>query len=331
MAKATVVTIGNFDGVHLGHQAILGRARQEAAQRGAMVRVLTFEPHPLRLLQPDAPRSRLIPARERLELLHAAGAEEVVVMEPTMAWLSQSPEQFVNWLREAHQPAAVVEGIDFHFGYQRQGTMALFQKLGRQAGFDVVAVDKVTVTLGDGSPVHVSSSLVRELIGQGKVADAAVCLGRPFALSGKVVKGEQRGRAIGFPTLNLQLDSSSAGISRGERGDVLIVPGDGVYAGDVIVHDAADKRGHGDREIEALPAAISVGVKPTFGTKQLAIEAYILDFDRDIYGKNVTLRFDHWLREQVRFADVEQLKAQLHEDVAKVRAWRKHVAASGGA
>lgn len=320
MEPLTVMTIGNFDGVHHGHRAILGRARQEAQRRGARVRVLTFEPHPIHLLRPGTSQPRLVPARQRLKLLRQAGADDVVVMAPTMAWLSQTPEQFVAWLREAHQPVAVVEGIDFHFGYQRQGNMNLLRELGRQAGFEVVAVEKQRVMLSDGTAVQVSSSLVRDLISAGRVEDAGRCLGRAFTLGGQVVRGEQRGRTIGFPTLNLQVENGGGG----DDADRQIVPGDGVYAGHVMVHEPRC-------EDQWLPAAISVGVKPTFGNEQRVVEAYILDFDRDIYDRSVTVRFDRRLREQVRFADVEALQAQLHEDVEKVRAWLKDVAAGGGA
>ena len=299
MTRSSVITIGNFDGVHLGHRAICATARKLADQHDARVVAMTFDPHPSATLDPDRQPPRLCPLDEKVRRLKQAGADEVVVLKPERELLNQTPDAFIQKLIEQYAPAAFVEGDDFHFGKNRAGNVNKLIELGQALGFTVATQPSHDVTLSDLSVVTVRSSLIRQLVGMGRIEDANRCLGRPFALTASVVKGEQRGRTIGFPTINLDL---------GRFNDHML-PADGVYAGSAHLPDAD----------QTFPAAISVGNKPSFGTVSLTIEAHLLDFSDDVYGQTATLSFHRWLRDQSRFPSVETLKAQLHRDVEKVR------------
>ncbi|MEX2213139.1 MAG: riboflavin biosynthesis protein RibF [Phycisphaeraceae bacterium] len=301
MPQPCVVTIGNFDGVHLGHRAILSCARSLAQGRGASVKVLTFDPHPATVLRPDAAPPRLTSRPEKIELLREGGADEVVVLEPTKELLSLAPQAFIAQVCEAHQPVAFVEGRDFRFGKGRGGDLSLLESLGRSHGFEVIIVEAQEAALSDHLIAPVRSSLIRWLLAHGRVMDAGLCLGRWYSLTAPVVRGEQRGRTIGIPTANLDMAMIS------DRA----LPGDGVYAGLAVLPDGKE-----------IAAAISVGMKPTFAGKLRVIEACLLDYDADLYARPLTLRFCRWLREQRPFAGVEELQAQLHRDVAAVRRLR---------
>jgi riboflavin kinase/FMN adenylyltransferase len=298
MPDASVLTIGNFDGIHRGHQAILRRCRSLASPRGARVVALTFDPHPARTLRPGAEPPRLSTLHEKVDTLKANGADEVHVIEPTKETLSQSPEAFAQRLVADYAPIAIVEGADFRFGKGRAGDMDTLAALGREHGFEAVIEPAVEVGLSDMLQVTISSTLVRWLVGRGRVRDAALCLAEPFTLAGSVVTGEQRGRRIGVPTINL------APAAYADH----LVPADGVYAGQVSLENG-----------QHHPAAISIGVKPTFGQSQLCVEAYLLDFNDEIYGQHVTLHFARWLRDQYPYPNVETLKAQLNRDIAATR------------
>ncbi len=299
MAEHCVLTIGNFDGVHRGHQAILARAKALAEGHRASVRAITFDPHPASILRPDQTPPRLTDAPRRADLLRAAGADEVVILPPTPELLSQTPERFIQTLVRAQNPAAMVEGGDFRFGKGRAGDVNTLRELGARYGFEVEVVAPVEVALCDQLLAPVSSSLIRWLLRRGRVADAARALGRAYELSGKVVEGERRGRTIGVPTANLD---PSIAVGRA-------IPGAGVYAGYALTGE------------QTHPAAISVGQKPTFQGRSLAIEAHLLDFSGELYGRPLTLRFTRWLRDQQAFPGVDALKAQLHRDIAQARAW----------
>jgi len=298
MSEPSVLTIGNFDGLHRGHQAILDRCRAIAEPRDARVVALPFDPHPMRTLRPEAAPPRLASRQEKIDRLKAFGADEVHVLEPTKQTLSQTPEAFVDGLVGEHQPIAIVEGADFRFGKGRAGDMQTLAELGRRYGFEAVVEPAVELGLSDMLLAPVSSSLVRWLVGRGRVRDAALCLGWPFTLAGPVATGEQRGRRIGVPTVNLD---AAAHADR-------LVPADGVYAGHVALESG-----------ETHPAAISVGVKPTFGQDQLCVEAYLLDFDGDLYGQPIAIRFARWLRDQYPYPGLESLKAQLARDIDHTR------------
>ena len=293
------LTIGNFDGVHVGHRAILQACRERAGGGGEVV-VLTFDPPPVRVLRPEAEPLRLDTLQDRIRRLRAAGADRVEVLAPTKELLQQSAETFIGGLVERFGPSAFVEGPDFRFGRGRGGDHALLVRLGERAGFEAVRLERTTTVLPGGETVEVSSSLCRRLVGAGRVADAAACLGRPLDRVATVVRGEQRGRTIGFPTLNLD-PADLAGC---------VVPAEGVYAASVGVTG-------GDRD---LPAAVSIGTKPTFDGTALTVEAHLLDFSGELYGREVRVRFIRWLRGQQRYASVEELRAAVARDVAATRA-----------
>ncbi len=298
MSQSSVLTIGNFDGVHLGHQAILRRARQVADGCGEPVKALTFDPHPATILRPDQVPPRLMTCEDKCRALLDAGADEVVVLVPDRDLLARSPVDFIRHLCEHQQPSAVVEGHDFHFGRDRQGGMDDLRRLGEEAGFEVHEVETIERGLTDLLLAPVRSSLIRWLLGCGRTMDAATCLGRPYVYAGTVQRGEQRGSTIGISTANLDPAQTP------DR----MAPGDGVYVGEVELADGATHR-----------AAISVGVKPTFGERRLLIEAHLIDYDGDLYDQTIAVHFHRWLRDQQRFPSVEALRDQLQRDIARAR------------
>lgn len=296
---ATVVTVGNFDGVHLGHVALVAAARVAAGSTGRVV-ALAFDPHPAAVLRPGSAPARLTTFTQRERLLRAVGADVVEALTPAPAFLARSPEEFVAWLRERHAFSAIVEGSDFRFGRDRAGDIDALRRIGATsaaAPFATIVVPPVETALSDQTIVPVRSSVIRWLLERGRVRDAAICLGRPYELECRVVRGDQRGRTIGYPTANL------------DHGDRLL-PADGVYAGSASI-------GHGENQ-RTFRAAISVGTKPTFGASERTCEAHLLEFDGrlDDYGWTIRLRFERWLRDQLTFAGLEPLLAQMALDVA---------------
>jgi len=302
MAKAKVITIGNFDGVHIGHQQILREARAYADRHGAAVVAVTFEPHPISVLQPAAAPQRLMTHEEKVRRLKSRGVDEVVVLEPTPELLAGEPQAFIEQLTEKQRIAAVFEGRGFRFGKDRRGDIDLLSRLGGQFGFKMVVVEPVRAALDDQLTAKVSSSLIRWLLSLGRVSDAARCLGRPYELMATVVEGEKRGRTLGFPTANLDPQPL---VGRA-------IPVNGVYSGLARLENQW-----------VQPAAISIGVKPTFGVHQKVIEAHVLDFEGDLYGQKVALQPLRWLRDQHRFPDRDALVSQLRRDVIAIR--RQHV------
>ena len=298
MSDRSIITIGNFDGVHLGHRSILRRARELAEQHSLALKAITFEPHPITVLRPQQAPPRLSDAEEKVELLRDAGVDEVLVLEPTQTLLAEEPEDFIGQLVRQHHPLVIVEGPDFRFGHNRRGDAAILESLGDRHGFTSIAVPRAETVLTDQLIAPVSSSTVRWLLGQGRVADAAICLARPYVLSADVAKGEQRGRTLGTPTANLDMTQLA------DR----MLPADAVYAGHAVLPDG-----------QTRPAAISVGVKPTFGCVARLVEAYLLGFDGDLYGRRLTLRFDRWLRDQQPFPSLDELRRQIQRDVEQVR------------
>ncbi len=289
----SVLTVGNFDGVHRAHQKLVEQARTCAASPDIPVVVLTFDPHPLSVVTPDRAPARLYPMEEKLRRLEAVGADIVVVAHSDPALLGLTAERFVlDVLQQRFHPTHIVEGPSFGFGRGRAGTPELLRRLA--AGFDceVQIVDPVTLWI-DEDELLVSSSLIRRLLTVGKARHAAACLGCPYPLFGEVVQGDRRGRTIGFPTANL------------EPGDQL-VPADGVYAGKAVVDDVAHS------------CAISIGTTPTFDGTARRIEAHLLDFDGDLYGKQMRLEFERFLRAQRAFPSADALTEQLRRDVARV-------------
>ncbi len=295
-ARDCVLTIGNFDGVHLGHQRILLNCRSLAAQENLPVVVITFDPLPEAILYPLQPAPRLIvPSRQNCLLLLRGGANLVAVVTTTPELLATEAHEFLEEVIFTHfVPRHIVEGTNFFFGRGRAGSVVTLENVGARKGCSVTIVEPVVVRLGD-TQRRVSSTLIRELIADGKIDDANFCLGRPFALCGRVVKGEGRGRTLEFPTANLQ--------SQGQ-----VIPGDGVYAGKARIGE----RGYF--------AAISVGRKTTFGRGiDRAVEAHLLDADGDFAGQDMALTFIKHLREQRTFSNPKELAAQIARDVEEVR------------
>lgn len=299
----SVITIGNFDGVHRGHQTILHAACRLANTKNAKVIAMTFDPVPIAVLRPGEGPPHLGTIDQRIAALKDAGADDVVVLKPTKELLSHEAPQFIAGLIDEHHAVGFVEGEDFRFGAKRSGDMTMLAQMGEQQSFAVKALPRVETPLSDHSIAPISSSLIRWLVGRGRVEDASACMGRPFELQGKIVQGEQRGRTIGVPTANLDPDTWHG----------LITPMDGVYAGTVTLNP---ENGHDNTP---HPAAISVGVKPTFGQDQLNIEAHLIDYKTDdpnaLYGTPATFRFARWVRDQYPFPGVDALTEQLHRDI----------------
>ena len=293
MSARTAITIGNFDGVHRGHAALVRAARNAVGASGRIV-VLAFDPHPSTVLRTTRRAPRLSSFAQRTRWLREAGADEIVQLEPSLDLLGRSPEEFAAWLCAQHRPDVIVEGSDFRFGRGRSGTVNTLRELARQLRFDVIVVDDVEAVLADQSVVRVSSTLARWLIEHGRVSDAAALFGRSYEFIGTVVKGDQRGRTLGFPTANL------------ERCDQLL-PGDGIYAGEATGPDGRRVR-----------AAISVGTKPTYGEHLRTCEAHLIDMKLplDHYGWSIAIRFEHWIRAQMVFSSINALIEQIQRDVS---------------
>lgn len=290
MNTPSVVPIGIFDGVHRGHQLVLQRARQAARDRGAQVVVVTFDPHPVAILRPDAMPLMLTTIDRRIELLKEHGADDVVVLQFSEEMSRQSPEEFIEQTLLARLSAVrIVVGQNFRFGHRAAGDAALLRK------YDL-EVDDVPLL---GEIETISSTYIREQIAHGDVEAASAALGRPHFVEGPVVRGDARGRDLGFPTANVGVDHRIA------------IPQDGVYAGHVV-------RADGRPSI----AAISVGTNPTFDGVHRRVEAYIIDegHDLELYDEHIQVAFEHHLRGMEKFASVDDLVAQMTKDVAAARA-----------
>jgi len=293
-ARGGVLTLGNFDGVHLGHQSILASARALADAEKMPVVAMTFDPPPDLVLRPDDPPRRITLADRKAALLCGCGADYAVTARANMALLALSPEEFVREILVGHfAPKHIVEGNNFFYGRRRAGDVRTLRQSGVECGFTVHLAESIVADFGDG-PVLISSTLVRGLLLDGRIEPAGRALGRRFEICGTVVEGMQRGREMNYPTAN---------IDPGQQ----IVPGDGVYAGVALV----DQREY--------PAAISIGDQPTFGDAGRTIEAFLLDVDGCFYGKVMTLGFEARLRDQVRFESPAALADQMRKDVERVR------------
>jgi riboflavin kinase / FMN adenylyltransferase len=288
----SVVTIGVFDGVHRGHQEIIGHAVKRARELGVQSVVVTFDPHPSEVVRPGSHPPVLTEPARKAELIEQLGVDVLCVLPFTLEFSRLSAEAFVHDVLVAHLHAAlIVVGENFRFGHRAAGDVDLLRRLGRTFGFAVEGAPLVA----DDSTVF-SSTYIRSCVDAGDVTAAARALGRPHRVEGVVVRGDGRGRAIGFPTANLL------------TGQYAAVPADGVYAAWLV-------RGRGER----LPAAVSIGTNPTFSGRERRVEAYVLDFDGDLYGERLALDFVIRLREMRTYTGVEPLVAQLHEDVAQTR------------
>jgi riboflavin kinase/FMN adenylyltransferase len=299
LRPGSVLSIGNFDGLHLGHQKILETARTlRDASPGSCLAVVTFEPHPLTVLRPQLAPPRLTTPVEKQAMLQSLGVDDYVILPPTREVLNLEAEAFWAILRDEVKPIALVEGGTFNFGKNRRGSIERLKEWSAGTPIELRMVDSVTVTLPDMSVVDVSSSLIRWLIAYGRVRDAAICLGRPYALTGEVIHGNHRGRTIGVPTANLKCE------------DVLI-PADGVYAGRCTI----DGKPHA--------AAVSIGTNPTFRDRQRSVEAHLIGFSGDLYGRTIRVELLDWLRDQWKYDGVEPLKKQLSRDLEETLARQK--------
>lgn len=301
----SVVTIGNFDGVHRGHVAVLRRVVATARARGAASVAVTFDPHPLQLLHPDRAPGSLTGLDRRLELVAATGLDAVLVMPFTRELASWSPERFVeDVFVTALRASVVVVGHDVRFGRRNSGDLGTMQELGRRSGFEVDVLDDLGAGApGAGDAPRWSSTAAREALAAGDVAGAAEVLGHPHRVTSTVVHGDHRGRELGYPTANLDTTTS--------RG---VVPADGVYAG--WLHRAGVDGAPGER----LPAAVSIGTNPTFDGLRRQLEAHVLDATGlDLYGEEVSLDFVAHLRPTLRFDGIDELVVQMAADVEECR------------
>lgn len=298
--RPCVVTLGNFDGVHRGHKAVLARVLQEARSRSLPSVAVTFEPHPLAVLRPEAAPALIAPGELRDHLLELAGVDGLLVLEFTTEFAAQTPEEFVESIFVGALGAAVVVvGADTRFGVRNSGDADTLRALGERHGFDVVVLDDI----GEGE--RFSSSQVRALLEAGDVAAAGRMLGRPHRVVGTVVHGNHRGRELGFPTANLSPDSAG------------LVPAEGVYAGWLTRLDLPE--GVAER---TMPAAISIGTNPTFDTDdRRTVEAYVLDrTDLDLYDERVLVEFVERIRPTLKFDSIDDLLLAMADDVARTRA-----------
>ena len=293
-AKGAVLCVGNFDGVHLGHQRMLSEGKRLARERKLHFVVMTFDPHPMRILRPHQPRQPLMTATQRLETLKEFEPDVLWLVKTDQAFLGMTAEDFMRTIMVNTIAAkAVVEGSNFTFGKGAEGTVNTLRAKAAQLGWEMVIIPTQRAVLQDLSFVDVSSSLIRWLTSHGRVMDAKRLMGRPYTLRGTVVHGAGRGTIMGYPTLNIQSEQ--------------LLPAFGVYAGQATIAQ------------KSYPAAISIGSNPTFNGTQTTVEAFVLDFSDFVYDQQVDLQFISWLRDQYKFAGPDALKSQIYRDVEQIR------------
>jgi riboflavin kinase/FMN adenylyltransferase len=296
--RRAVLTIGNFDGVHIGHRAILRTVTDRARALDGEAVVYTFDPHPRKVLQGERAPGLLTTTEQKLELL-AAAQIDLVVLEPfTAAFARTPPERFVRELVHARlAPLEVYVGYDFHFGRDREGSMRTLTELGPRLGFAVTIIPEVTIGSRD-----VSSSRIRALLAEGDVEEAKLLLGRSYAARGRVVPGDRRGRSLGFPTANLAPETE-------------VLPAHGVYAGRALLLDDGEPP-----RSTRFGAVTNVGRRPTFKPDAPALaEAHLLGFSGDLYGRRLEISFEARLRAERRFPGPEALREQIARDVEEAR------------
>jgi len=295
--ERAVITIGAYDGVHLGHRAVIDQVRRRAAEVGAKSVVVTFDRHPASVVRPESAPRLLTSADQKMELLESTGIDAVVVVPFDTEQAAESPESFVDRvLVQCLKTRIIVVGEDFHFGRHRDGNVDLLRKIGVEADFDVEPVQLVQRLDGIDEPI--SSTAIRRALAGGDIKRANSMLGRPYEVGGEVFAGDQRGRLLGFPTANVAVPSG------------MCLPADGVYAG---FYERPDGEVYG--------CAINLGRRPTFYEHADAslLEAHLLDVDVDLYGETARVRFQHFLRSERKFDGVDALITQLGLDVSSTR------------
>jgi riboflavin kinase/FMN adenylyltransferase len=299
----TVVTIGMYDGVHRGHQELIGAAVARARAMRRPCLLLTFDPHPAEVIRPGSHPAILTSMDRKAELVAELGVDAMCVLPFTPEFMRLSPETFTHTvLVEQLHAALVVVGENFTYGHKAAGNVGSLTVEGRRFGFTVEGVQLAEDTSDDGD-VTISSTYIRACVAAGDMVAAARALGRPHRVDGVVVRGDRRGRDMGFPTANVETPPFTA------------IPADGVYAGYLVTRDP---RSGASRE--RFPAAISVGSNPTFQGSRRTVEAYVLDFDGDLYGEHVGVEFVQRLRAMAAFPDVDALLVAMTKDVTETRA-----------
>ena len=282
------LAIGNFDGLHLGHQALLSKLIQVAKTQHLISAVITFEPHPREFFTPESAPTRLCSLREKLEHFAAAGVERVYVCRFNQSFAKVTADEFMqNILRHALNTQAVLVGEDFRFGAKRAGSIQDFV----QSGFNLISLPQVDSSQGNNEGTRVSSTRVRMALAAGNLQEASSLLGRPYSMSGKVVHGAKRGRELGYPTANVHMRHERPALS-------------GVYA----------------VKLDGLPSVANLGIRPTIvGVPKLLLEVHVLDFADDLYGQHVRVEFLHKIRDEMKFDNLDALKTQIGKDVAVAR------------
>ena len=284
------LAIGNFDGLHLGHQALLSKLIQVAKTQHLISAVITFEPHPREFFTPESAPTRLCSLREKLEHFAAAGVERVYVCRFNQSFAKVTADEFMqNILRHALNTQAVLVGEDFRFGAKRAGSIQDFV----QSGFNLISLPQVDSSQGNNEGTRVSSTRVRMALAAGNLQEASSLLGRPYSMSGKVVHGAKRGRELGYPTANVHMRHERPALS-------------GVYA----------------VKLDGLPSVANLGIRPTIvGVPKLLLEVNVLDFSEDLYGQHVRVEFLHKIRDEMKFESLDALKTQIGKDVAVARSF----------
>ncbi len=297
--RPAAITIGNFDGVHLGHRALLKQLHHMAAQRGLETAVMVFEPHPLEFFTPQQAPTRLTSLREKLELFADMQIDRVYICRFNRQFAAISPQQFVQTLHQQLQARFVLIGDDFRFGSHRGGDFALLQQMGAQLGFEAMALDSV---LQQG--VRISSTAIRQALAAGQLDTAQSYLGREYSISGRVCPGDRLGRELGYPTANIPLRHNRPPLS-------------GIY---VVRTEVAG--------VGLMDGVASIGVRPTVKhNARPLLEVHLFDFDQDIYARHLRVAFLHKLRDEQKFDGLQALVQQIEQDACQARAWfeRQHV------
>jgi len=300
LSRPTVLTIGNFDGIHRGHQALLRELQRFASQQDMTSAILTFDPHPLAVLRPTQPLQLLTTPMERLYLASALGIEMGIIHPFTSTVAAQEPAEFMGNLVRMFNVQALVVGPDFALGRNRSGNLDVLRALGQELGYTIRIMEPV-----DWENQPVRSSAIRNLLNQGDVTGAANLLGRPYTASGLVVHGDHLGRQIGIPTANLQIPTNK------------LWPADGIYATRSYIHQRPG--------VNLFNSATSLGIRPTVGGTEHRFETHLLDFPEpggsdDLYAQMVTVEFIAYLRGEEKFNSLDDLVTQIHADIAQTRA-----------